>query len=54
MSDTSDLRDELPDDLNAAAFVGLISQADDALYLDLFDANGTFIDRSFPLRSLRE
>lgn len=29
---------------NATAFVGLISQANDALFLDLFDANGTFID----------
>lgn len=29
---------------NATAFVGLLSQADDALFLDLFDANGTFVD----------
>jgi hypothetical protein len=29
---------------NAQSFTGLLSQANDALYLDLFDANGTFID----------
>lgn len=29
---------------NAVNFVALESQADDALFLDLFDANGTFID----------
>jgi hypothetical protein len=29
---------------NAQAFVGLLSQVNDAFYLDLVDANGTFID----------